>query len=157
MKKLIVLVVLSIFLLTGCSAFNSLKSVRESVIEVSDGNIIHKVKSVELTSTETTILDHSFNNLKVFIDKWSKVEKIEDLDDFMNNYTTAKTNYLAMYKIIENNFAKYTPEFQTEFRKYKKDAEHIDSIVFRMVLTKDIYNAAKEGVKLAKTVIGLIK
>lgn len=157
MKKLIVTLILSISLVTGCAVFDGFKSIKESIVQVSDGNIIHKIKSVELTSTEITIIDHSFNNLKDFIDKWSKVDKVEDLDDFMTDYAVAKSNYLSIHKVIENNFTKYNTEFQTELKKYKKDATHVDDVVFRMVLAKDMYNVGKEAVKLAKIAIGLLK
>lgn len=157
MKKLIVTLILSISLVTGCAVFDGFKSIKESIVQVSDGNIIHKIKSVELTSTEITIIDHSFNNLKDFIDKWSKVDKVEDLDDFMTDYAVAKSSYLSIHKVIESNFTKYNTEFQTELKKYKKDATHVDDVVFRMVLAKDMYNVGKEAVKLAKIAIGLLK
>lgn len=157
MKKLIVSMILSIFLISGCSTFNSLKAIKESVVQVSDGNVMYKIKSVELNSSEITILDHSFNNLRQFIDKWTKIDKIENLEEFLSEYAEAKISYLAVHKVIENNFAKYNPEFQTELKKYKKDATHVDDVVFRMVLAKDMYNAGKEAVKLAKVAIGLLK
>lgn len=157
MKKLIVLVVLSIFLASGCSTFNSLKSIKETMSQVSDGNIIHKIKSVELSYAEIAILDHSFNNLRQFIDKWTKIDRIENLEEFLDDYAEAKTGYLAVHKVIENNFSKYASEIQIELTKYKQDAIYIDNKVYKMILARDMYKASKEAVKLAGVVVGLMK
>ena len=157
MKKLIISIILSIFLLSSCSTFNSLKSIKESVVQISDGNIMYKIKSVELNSSEITILDHSFNKLRQFIDKWTKIDKIENLEEFLSDYAEAKISYLAVHKVIENNFSKYAIEIQIELKKYKQDAVNIDNIVHNMILAKDMYKTGKEAVKLAKVVIGLMK
>lgn len=156
MKKLILVLIL-IFSLVGCETFNGLKSIKESAMQVADGNVIYKIKSVSLTSSEITILDHSFNNLNDFITKWSKIDKITDLEDFLNDYAKAKLSYLAVHKVIESNFDKYALEIQVELKKYKQDAIHIDDIVYKMILAKDMYKTGKEAVKLAKIVIGMIK
>jgi len=157
MKKLIVSIILSIFLLSGCSTFNSLKAIKESVVQVSDGNVMYKIKSVELNSSEITILDHSFNNLRQFIDKWTKIDKIENLEEFLSEYAEAKISYLAVHRVIENNFSRYATEIQVELKKYKQDAVNIDNIVYKMILAKDMYKTGKEAVKLAKVVIGMLK
>ena len=156
MKKLILVLIL-IFSLVGCETFNGLKSIKESAMQVADGNVIYKIKSVSLNSSETTIVDHSFNNLKSFIDKWSKIDKITNLEEFLVEYNKAKVNYLAIHKVIENNFDKYAVEIQTELKKYKSDAIQVDNVVNKMILAKDMYNTGKEAVKLAKIAIGLLK
>jgi len=156
MKNIIVVVLICISIF-GCSAFTGFKSVKESVQEVQSGNIIHEIKSAKLSTVDITIVDHSFNNLNEFINKWSKVNSTPNLEDFLYDYTNAKESYKLLYGIIEKNYNGYPVELQNKFSKYKKDAEHIDSSVNSMIIGRDIYNASKQAVKLAMLVVGMLK
>lgn len=156
MKNLIVVIILSLSLI-GCSAFDGLKSIRESVVEVRSGNVLYDIKSIELSSSEITIVDHSFNTLMGFIDKWTKVPAVTDMNEFVSEYNTAKSAYRSMYAVIENHFIDYPQELQAKFIKYKKDADGIDSTVYTMIMGRDLYNASKQAVKLAIVVAGVLK
>lgn len=156
MKKLFIIILLSIALI-GCATFNNIKQIHETIYQVSNGEVIHEIKAVELTSTELTIVDHSINNLKIFIDKWNNSKNITNLDDFIDDYTIARSNYLAIHKVIFANYDKYPKELQDKFLEYQKHALKLDSTVQKMILGKDIYNATKTGVKLAMVVVGMLK
>ena len=156
MKNIIVVVLICISIF-GCSVFTGFKSVKESVQEVQSGNIIHEIKAANLSTVDITIVDHSFNNLNEFINKWSKINSTPNLEDFLQDYANAKSSYKLIYGIIEKNYSGYLLELQNKFSKYKKDAEHIDSSVNSMIIGRDIYNASKQAVKLAMLVVGMLK
>lgn len=156
MKKLFIIILLSISII-GCTTFNDVKEVKETIYQVSKGEVIHEIKSVELNFAELTIIDHSFNKLNLFIDKWLKVVSIQDFNEFSEEYKVAKNSYLSIHKVIEDNFDRYPEELKLKFIKYKMDANHIDSTVERLLLGRDIYRTGKEAVKLAMVVVGLLK
>lgn len=156
MKKFLILLILTMSIL-GCTTIKEIPNIKESSISISNGEILHEIKSVDLTSNEIFIVDHSMNNLKLFIDKWKDVVNLSNIDEFNADYKKMKTDYFAVYKVIENNFDKYPEELKIKFSGYKKSAKALDNQVSTLVVGKDIYLTVKTGVKLAMVVAGMVK
>lgn len=152
--------ILSIFLvlsLIGCTTLKSIENIQETSFMVANGEVVHEIKAVELSSTEITIIDHSINNLRVFIDKWDSVDNIPNLTEFIAEYNVAKSNYLAIHRVIFANYERYPRHLQTKFLEYQDSAQKLDSTVHKMIMGKNAYAAAKVGVKLAMVVVGALK
>lgn len=156
MKNIIIAIFLALSIVS-CSTLDGVTALKDTSFKVSNGEIIHEIKSVELTPTELMIVDHSFNNLKSFIEKWDKVTDLVNFNEFIEDYSIAKNNYLAVHKVISDNFDRYPKELQTKFIDYKANANNLNKTVERMLIGKDIYATAKVGVKLAMLVVGAIK
>lgn len=152
--KYFITVLLIITTLLGCA---SIKSIHETISSVSEGNIVNEIKSVELTSSEVSIMTHSVNNLRNFIDKWSHISGEDNLQEFLSDYSEVKANYLSLHKIIKDNWDKYPTELRNKFIEYKKDATKLDKTIDRLVLAQKLYKASREAVTLAKIAIGMLK
>lgn len=155
MKKLIVLILTVVLL--GCSTLKSIEDIHDTSLMVANGEVVHEIKAIDLSSTNLAIVDHSINKLKIFIEKWDKVENIDNLEEFIAEYKDAKSNYLAIQRVITTNYDKYPKELQTKFLKYQKNAQNLDNTVQKLILGKNIYAATKVGVKLAMLAVGALK
>jgi len=157
MKKIIISILIVLSLLGCANTLKSVENIQEASFMVANGEIIHEIKAVELSSTELAIVDHSINNLKAFIDKWDNVQDIPDMDNFIQEYNIAKSNYLAIHRVIFANYDSYPEHLQTKFIQYQESAVKLNSTVQKMIMGKNVYAAAKIGVKLAMVVVGVLK
>lgn len=155
MRKIIVAILLVTMI--GCSThIKDLQHIQDTIYEVSSGNIIYDIKSVELSSNDSLIIDHSFNKLNSFISRWKEIPK-EDFSVFLSEYNDVRKSYLDIHKIVSSNWDLYSDTNKEKLLKYKSEAVMLDSSVKRMVRIKNYYKAAKIAISVAKVAAGALK
>lgn len=152
-----ILIIAILIALSGCAMqLKNLQTIQDTIYEASSGNIQYDIKSVELSSTDLIIVDHSFNKLNAFIERWKDLPK-EDLTIFLSEYSEARKSYLDIHRVVDNNWNKYTSYNKEKLLKYKSDAILLDNSVKQMIRIKNYYRAGMLAISVIEVAAGLAK
>lgn len=154
-----ILFIITLVIITlGCTTteLKTLQSVQDTIYEVSNGNILYDIKSVELSSTDLIIVDHSFNKLTAFIERWKELPK-DNLTIFLSEYSEVRNSYLSIHRVVDNNWNKYTESNREKLLKYKQEAILLDNSVKQMIRIKNYYRAGKLAISVIEVALGLVK
>lgn len=166
MKKLIIALLVSVLLFSGCSTVlkstNDIASIAIVDEQITSGQVVQTIKSVPLSTTEIMIIDHANNSYISFASKWKKV--ITKLDsktplfaEFIGEYEELIKQYKAVELIITKNWDSYPTRYQVILLDYQIRAKKLNAITDKLITANEVNEAIQTGIMLAKIAAGILK
>jgi len=154
MKKLILITLFFMISLSGCVTTKDFVTLDK---DIESGQAVSVIKSISLSDTEVTILNHSLNAYTAFVEKWKQDDVIKDRMQFLTEFSALKEQYLAVDKIVSNHWQEYSPEFRQDLLRYQQSAKHFNDSAERLASLEKWENAITDAVSLVKVLMGIAK
>lgn len=154
MKKITLITLLFVFLLAGCAQIKNFVATDK---DIESGQAVSVIKSVSLSDTEVTVLNHALNAYAAFVEKWKHDDVINDRVQFLEEFSALKEQYRAVDKIVSNHWQEYDPDRQKNLLRYQQAGKHFNDSVDGLASLEKWEGAIKEAVSLAKVLAGIAK
>ncbi|MBX9636155.1 MAG: hypothetical protein K2Q14_06980 [Gammaproteobacteria bacterium] len=154
MKKTILITLLFVLSLTACAQIKNFVATDK---DIESGQVLSVIKSVSLTDTEATVLNHALNAYTAFVEKWKHEDVIGDRVQFLAEFSALKEQYRAVDNIVSNHWQEYDPERKKNLLRYQQAAKHFNDSAEKLASLEKWDGAIKNAVSLAKVLAGIAR
>ncbi|MBY0475399.1 MAG: hypothetical protein K2Q13_10130 [Nitrosomonas sp.] len=161
----IILFLVCFMILSGCSTVlkntSDLANIAVANDQVMSGQVAETIKSVNLSSTESLIVDHAINQYSGFVDKWkSSINYLDSSEPLFTEFVADYRKIVAQYRavkeqVVKPHWSEYTETNRALLNEYHGRVDRIDQSVNGLIDAGNRHQALLDALYLGQVLAGI--